>query len=75
MGASGVPRQQSDRFQWNLSGALSGPDTNSVVADCTVTFANWTSVATNTLPPGGKWWFSVPLGAEPHQFYRARLGP
>jgi hypothetical protein len=54
---------------------LTGPDTNSVVVDSAATLADWTPVATNTLPPGGAWPLSLPIGTNSHQSYRARLGP
>jgi hypothetical protein len=54
---------------------LTGPDTNSVVVDLTADFTDWTPVVTNTLPPGGAWQFSIPIGTNVHQIYRARLGP
>jgi len=54
---------------------LTGPDKNSVVVDRTTTFNDWTPVATNTLPPGGAWPLSLPIGTNIHQAYRARLLP
>ena len=54
---------------------LTGPDTNSVVVDGNTNFSNWFPVATNTLPPGGAWQLSIPIGTNVHQLYRARLGP
>jgi hypothetical protein len=54
---------------------LTGPDKNSVVVDRTTTFNDWTPVATNTLPPGGAWPLSLPIGTNIHQSYRARLAP
>jgi len=53
---------------------LSGPESNSVVVECSGTFTNWTPVATNTLPTGG-WQLSFPLDPNTNQFYRARFGP
>jgi hypothetical protein len=58
-----------------LQALLTGPDTNSVVVDGTTTFSNWTPVATNILPRGGALQLSLPISTNPHQFYRARLGP
>jgi len=54
---------------------LTGPDTNSVVVDSSADLNNWTPVVTNTLPPGGAWPISIPIGTNVHQIYRARLGP
>jgi hypothetical protein len=58
-----------------LQALLTGPDINSVVVDSTSDLTSWTPVATNTLPLGGAWPLSIPIGTNLHQFYRARLGP
>ena len=54
---------------------LTGPDTNRVIVEGTSTFADWTPVTTNALPPGGAWQVSLPTGTNSYQFYRARLAP
>jgi hypothetical protein len=55
-------------------GRLTGPVNLNVVLEASSNLSNWTAVATDTLPVGGLP-FSVPVGTNRQQFYRARPAP
>ncbi|MBI2927853.1 MAG: hypothetical protein HYY24_19345 [Verrucomicrobia bacterium] len=54
--------------------ALSGPFGSNAIVESSANLRAWTPVRTNVLPPDGLN-LSLPLGADPNQFFRARLAP
>jgi hypothetical protein len=50
---------------------LTGPSGGNVVVEASTNLVTWTPIQTNGLPLE----LSVPLSANPHQFFRARLVP
>jgi hypothetical protein len=53
---------------------LTGPSGSNVVVEASADLQAWTPIQTNVLSPPGLD-LSVPLGTNPHQFFRARLAP